>query len=191
MTCTNTYYCGKDNFAADREMAERGLKLMSEMLDSSRGNRDFLVRAVRFLRDAGVRQFPRYRQRVAHNPNKHEIAQEGHSDARVVYIDDDPVVFLRTEALMARNSTSTVVRADLRDVEEVLAQAGQLLDFTRPVALMFVAALYCIVDEDAPAANGRELIDPGLVLASHWRPHGNFPDHNADRAWSYGSIASI
>jgi S-adenosyl methyltransferase len=154
--------------------------------------------------------------------------------------------FLRAEALMAKNGTTGVVRADLRDVDEVLAKAGQLLDFTKPVALMFVAVLHCIVDEEDPAAiaarylavlapgsylvlshstdefapermhqvsadaaergatwiprgkddilrmfNGRELIDPGLVLVSHWRPDGGVPGRNADRAWSYGGIASI
>ena len=147
---------------------------------------------------------------------------------------------------MAGNATTAVARADLRDVDEVLAQAGQLLDFTRPVALMFVAVLRCIPDKDDPAAiaerylaalapgsclvlshstdefapgrthqasaearkrgatwiprskddilrmfNGRELLDPGLVLVSRWRPDGGVPGHNADRAWAYGGIARI
>jgi SAM-dependent methyltransferase len=142
---------GKDNFAADREMAEVGLKLMPEMRESSRANRDFLVRAVRFLRDQGIRQFLDIGTGLPTSPNTHEIAQEGHPDARVVYVDNDPVVFLRAEALMADNATSVVVRADLRDVGTVLADAAKLLDFSQPAALMFVAALHCVTDADDPA----------------------------------------
>src|SRR3984957_14255695 len=102
---------GKDNFAADRETAERSLELVPEMLDSSRGNRQFLVRAVRFLRDAGIRQFLDIGTGLPTSPNTHETAQEGHPDARVVYVDNDPVVFLHAEALMADNATTAVVRA--------------------------------------------------------------------------------
>jgi S-adenosyl methyltransferase len=158
---------GKDNFAADRETAELSLKLVPEMLDSSRGNREFLVRAVRFLRDAGIRQFLDIGTGLPTSPNTHETAQEGHPDARVVYVDNDPVVFLHAEALMADDATTAVVRADLRDVDEVLTKAAQLLDFTRPVALMFVAVLHCIDDEDDPAAIAGRYMDalaPGSYL---------------------------
>ncbi|WP_300609216.1 SAM-dependent methyltransferase [Trebonia sp.] len=235
---------GKDNFAADREMAEVGLTIMPEMRDSSRANRDFLVRAVRFLREEGIRQFLDIGTGLPTSPNTHEIAQEGHPDARVVYVDNDPVVFLRAEALMAEDAATTVVRADLRDVDEVLAAAAELLDFSEPVGLMFVAALHCVVDADDPAGiaarylaalapgsylvlshstdefaperthaasqaaaergaiwiprgkdaiarmfNGRQLVEPGLVLVSHWRPDAGVPDANADRAWTYGGVA--
>jgi SAM-dependent methyltransferase len=246
MTCINIYSPGKDNFAADREMAERGLQLVPEMLDSSRGNREFLARAVTFLRDVGIRQFLDIGTGLPTSPNTHEIAQQGHPEARVVYVDNDPVVFMRAEALMADNETTAVVRADLRDVDQVLTEAGQLLDFTQPMALMFVAVLHCIedcddavaiaarylaalapgsylvlshsTDEFAPGRthqasaeaarrgatwiprgkddilrmfNGRELIEPGLVLVSRWRPDGGVPAFNADRAWSYGGIARV
>jgi SAM-dependent methyltransferase len=237
---------GKDNFAADREMAEVGLKLMPEMRESSRANRDFLVRTVRFLREAGISQFLDIGTGLPTSPNTHEIAQDGHPDARVVYVDNDPVVFLRAEALMADNQTVAVVRADLRDVDEVLAAAGRLLDFGKPTALLFVAVLHCIPDADDPAGivarylaalapgsylvishstdefnferthaaskaaaergavwlprgkdaiarmfNGRELVDPGLVLVSHWRPDGGVISPNADRAWTYGGVARV
>jgi SAM-dependent methyltransferase len=237
---------GKDNFAADRETAERSLQLVPEMLDSSRGNRDFLVRAVEFLRDQGIRQFLDIGTGLPTSPNTHETAQQGHPDARVVYVDNDPVVFLHAEALMAENATTSVVRADLRDVDEVLAKAGELLDFSKPVGLMFVAVLHCIEDADeatriaaryldalAPGSyvilshstdefaperthqasaearqrgaiwiprgkdailrmfNGRELVDPGLVLVSYWRPPGGVAVPNADRAWAYGGVAAV
>jgi SAM-dependent methyltransferase len=236
---------GKDNFAVDRETAEAGLKVMPEMRDSSRANRDFLVRAVRFLAEAGIDQFLDIGTGLPTSPNTHEVAQAVNPSARVVYVDNDPVVFMRAEALMADNDTSAVVRADLRDVDDVLAQARKYLDFTRPAALLFVAVLHCVTDEEGPAGiaarytaalapgsyvvishstdefaperthrasaearergatwiprgkddiadmfGGRELVDPGLVLASRWRPDGD-PGVNADRAWTYSGIAKV
>jgi len=237
---------GKDNFAADREAAEQVLKVMPEILDTVRGNRQFLQRAVRFLRDAGIRQFIDIGSGLPNSPNVHEIAQADDPDARVVYVDNDPVVFLHAEALMAGNHATAVARADLRDVDEVLSRAGELLDLTRPTGLLFVGCLHHIVDSDDPAGivarylaalapgsylaishatdepsaekmransevaessgavliprgkdailrmfNGRELVDPGLVLVSYWRPEGGDPGPNADRAWAYGGVAAV
>ncbi len=237
---------GKDNFAADRAAAEQVLKVMPEILDTVRGNRQFLLRAVRFLREAGIRQFIDIGSGLPNSPNVHEIAQADHPDARVVYVDNDPVVFLHAEALLAGNKATAVVRADLRDVDEVLSSAGELLDFTQPTGLLFVGCLHHIVDSDDPAGivarylaalapggylvisqatdepsaekmransevaqssgavliprgrdailrmfNGRELVDPGLVLVSYWRPEGGNPGPNADRAWAYGGVAAV
>jgi hypothetical protein len=124
---------GKDNFAVDREAAEMSLKISPEIRHSARANRQFLVRAVRFLRDNGIRQFLDVGTGLPTSPNTYEVAQAGHPDARVVYVDNDPVVFLHAESLMADNETTTVVRADLRNVEEVLAATGKLLDFACPL----------------------------------------------------------
>jgi hypothetical protein len=235
---------GKDNFAADRDAAEMSLKISPEILDSARANRKFLVRAVQFLRDSGIRQFLDIGTGLPTSPNTYEVAQSGHPDAKVVYVDNDPVVFLHAESLMADNRTTEVVRADLRDVEEVLASAGKLLDFTKPVGLLFVACLHNIPDADDPAGivaryqmalspgsylvishvtdeadpermhaitaeyarrgtvfvgrgkaeiqrmfNDWDLVDPGVVLASYWRPDAGCPDHNADRVWAYCGVA--
>lgn len=178
---------GKDNFAADREMAEVGLKVMPEMRDSSRANRDFLVRTVRFLRDAGIRQFLDIGTGLPTSPNTHEIARDGHPDARVVYVDNDPVVFLRAEALMADKATTAVVRADLHDVDDVLTQAARMLDFSKPVALMFVATLHCIEDDDDPAgiaARYTAALAPGsyLVLSHSTDEFAPERTHAASRA---------
>jgi hypothetical protein len=235
---------GKDNFAADRDAAEMSLKISPEILDSARANRKFLVRAVEFLRDSGIRQFLDVGTGLPTSPNTYEVAQAGHPDAKVVYVDNDPVVFLHAESLMADNQTTAVVRADLRDVKDVLAPAAELLDFTKPVGLLFVACLHNIPDADDPAGivaryqaalapgsylvishvtdeadpdrmhaitaeyakrgtvfigrgsaaiqrmfNGWDLVDPGVVLASYWRPEGGHPDHNADRVWAYCGVA--
>jgi SAM-dependent methyltransferase len=216
------------------------------MRDSSRGNRDFLIRAVAFARDAGIRQFLDIGTGLPISPNTHEVARLGHPEARVVYVDNDPVVFMRAETLLAGDEHVAVVRADLRDVDAVLADAGRLLDFAEPVALMFVAVLHCIeecddavaiaaryltalapgsylvlshsTDEFAPERmhqasaeaarrgatwvprgkddilcmfNGRDLVDPGLVIVSRWRPDRDVPARIADRAWSYGGVARV
>jgi hypothetical protein len=236
---------GKDNFAADREAAEWVLKIVPEMLDAARAGRQFLVRAVRFMSENGIRQFLDLGTGIPTSPNVHEIAQEYHPDARVVYVDNDPVVFLHAENLMAKDGTTSVIRADLRDVESIMEQASQLLDFSQPVGLLLVASLHHVLDEDDPAGivarylgslapgsylvlshatdefapermrqnseyaakhgaimkprekqaieamfNGLPMVEPGLVLVSYWRPDGD-PDPNADRAWSYGAVATV
>jgi hypothetical protein len=156
---------GKDNFASDRSAAEATLKIQPQIRDSARGNRKFLVRAVRFLRESGIRQFLDIGTGLPTSPNTHEVAAP---DSRVVYVDNDPMVFLHAEALMADNKTTTVVRADMRDTEEVLAAAREHLDFSQPVALLFLASLHNIPDADDPAglvARYQAETAPGSYLA--------------------------
>jgi S-adenosyl methyltransferase len=159
----------------------------------ARGNRQFLVRAVRFLCDAGIRQFLDIGVGLPTSPNVHEIAQQADPASRVVYTDNDPMVFLHAEALMAKGDRTIVVRADMRDTDDVLAQAGKLIDFRAPVALMFVACLHHLEDQDAILRmfNGRELVDPGLALVSRWRPDSDQLDPNAERVNAYGGIAAL
>jgi S-adenosyl methyltransferase len=156
---------GKDNFAVDRAAAEASLRIQPQVLDSARGNRKFLVRAVRFLRESGIRQFLDIGTGLPTSPNTHEVAAP---DSRVVYVDNDPMVFLHAEALMADDKTTSVVRADMRDGDEVLAAARKHLDFSRPVALMFLASLHNIPDSDDPAglvARYLAAVAPGSYLA--------------------------
>ncbi len=237
---------GKDNFAADRAAAEQVLRVMPEILDTVRGNRKFLVRAVAFLRDAGIRQCLDIGSGLPSSPNVHEVAQAGGADTRVVYTDHDPVVVAHARALMAKEDRVSVIQADLRQVDEILSAAGRVLDLTRPVGLLFLGVLHHIVDADDPAGivarylealapgsylvishvtdersrekmaanaevadnsgtvlvprskdaisrmfNGRELVDPGLVLVSYWRPEGGDPGPDADRAWVYGGVGVV
>jgi S-adenosyl methyltransferase len=159
---------GKDNFEADRSAAERALELAPQMLDYARGNRDWMVRAVRFIgAETGIRQFLDIGTGLPTSPNVHEVAQAADPEARVVYVDNDPVVFLHAEALMADNATTSVIRADMRDVDAVLSRAGELLDFSQPVALLFVASLHHLEDEDDPAgvvARYLAAMSPGSYL---------------------------
>ena len=110
---------GANNFPADRAVAEQVLQFMPEILDSVRGNRKFLGRAVAFLRDAGVRQFLDIGCGLPNSPNVHEIAQEGGTGARVVYVDHDPEVTSHAKESTAGNDLTAVVRADLRADREV------------------------------------------------------------------------
>ena len=236
---------GHDHFAADREMAEVGLRHMPEMRVSSRENRAFLVRAVRFLRDAGIRQFLDIGTGLPTSPTTHEIAREGGLGARIVYVDNDPVVVRLAQAQLADDENIAVIPADLRDVDDVLARAGGLLDFSQPVGLLLVAVLHNIGDADDPAGiaarylsalapgsyavishstdefapdrthaasaaatergatwlprpkdeiagmfNGRDLVEPGLVLVPHWRPEAE-PRPEADQAWTYCGVALV
>ena len=117
-----------------------------------RGNRQFMVRAVGFLRDAGIGQFLDIGSGLPSSPNVHEIAQAGGTGARVMYVDHDPVAYAHAGAMTAKNDGTGVVWADLRDTGEVLAGAGKLLDFTQPVGLLFVGCLHHIPDSADPAA---------------------------------------
>ena len=143
------------------------MQVMPEILATVRGNRKFMVRAVGYLRDAGVRQFLDVGSGLPSSPNVHEIAQEGNTGARVVYCDHDPVVCSHAMALLARVGETSVVHADLRSVDEVLSGARELLDFSQPVALMFVGCLHHIADADDPAgvvARYLDALTPGSYL---------------------------
>lgn len=144
---------GKDNFPADRAAAEQVLEVMPEILDTVRGNRQFLVRAVAFLRDAGIRQFLDIGSGLPSSPNVHEVANARDTGARVVYSDHDNVVVSHARTLMAKSNEDTVsvVHADLRDVDTILSEAAKLLDFSQPVALIFAGVLHHIPDSDDPA----------------------------------------
>jgi SAM-dependent methyltransferase len=150
VTCIDIYYSGNGNFAADRRAAAEALSRIPEFRDYAVANRRFLVRAVRFLGQAGISQFLDIGTGFPTSPNVHEVARSADPGARVVYVDNDPMVFLHAEALMARSQHSAVVRADLRDVERVLLEAGRLLDFSAPLALIFVTCLHHLTDADDP-----------------------------------------
>jgi hypothetical protein len=115
---------GKDNFPADREMAEWVLTLTPETLDTVRANRQWMVRAIQFLCDAGIRQFLDIGAGLPTSPNTYEVAQAAAPEARVVSVDNDPMVLLHAEGLPAKNGAIRVIEADMRDVAEVLAGAG-------------------------------------------------------------------
>jgi SAM-dependent methyltransferase len=147
----NYWLGGKDNFAADRDAAEAIMRLMPEVVDSIRASRAFMQRAVRFLALSGIRQFLDIGTGFPSIYNVHEIAQSVIPDARVVYVDNDPVVINHIVAFLVKNNQTHAVGADFRDAETVIGQASDVLDFSKPLAVLFLGSLHLIVDDDDPA----------------------------------------
>ena len=144
---------GKDNFAADREAAERVLAAAPGLRYRVRANRAFLGRATRYLAaETGVRQFLDIGTGIPTADNTHEVAQRAAPDSRVVYVDNDPIVLLHAQALLRSTpeGATDYLQADLRDPGTILDRAAGLLDFGQPVALMLLGVLHLIQDAEDP-----------------------------------------
>jgi hypothetical protein len=165
---------GKDNFAADREVAEDILRVMPVMAQIARGCRLFLAAAVHYLAaEAGIRQFLDIGTGLPTADNTHELAQRAVPEARIVYVDNDPIVLSHAEVLLRSgpHGRCAYVDADARDPRAVLAEAAKTLDFSQPVAIIMLGILHYIPDDDDPYAVVRSYLDavcPGSYLvASH------------------------
>jgi hypothetical protein len=164
---------GKDNYAVDREVARKMIATNPLAQATARANRDFLGRAVRYLAaECGIRQFLDIGTGLPTQQNVHEVAQTGFS-SRVVYVDYDPVVVVHADALLAGTEEVGVVQADLRDPDVILAHPDvrRLIDFSEPVAVLLVAILHFVSDEEDPKAilaRFREQMAPGShIVISH------------------------
>ncbi|MFI6583116.1 SAM-dependent methyltransferase [Embleya sp. NPDC050493] len=157
------YLGGKDNFAADRIAAEQVMAAAPGAADSARGNRAFLRRSVRLLAESGVRQFLDIGTGIPAAGNTHEIAQAVRPDARVAYLDNDPIVLVHARALMTGDERGrlTYIQGDLRDGGALarIPEVREVLDFDEPIALMLLAILHFVRDSDDPAAIVAELRD--------------------------------
>jgi SAM-dependent methyltransferase len=178
------YLGGSHNFAVDREVAERAVAVMPEGPLLAQMNRAFLRRAVRFCVDAGIRQFLDVGSGIPTLGNVHEVAQQAAPDARVVYVDIDPVAVAHSEAILTGNKLAGVIQEDLRRPEHILAHAEvlRLLDLDRPVALLAVAVLHFIHDADDPVgtlARLRDALAPGSYLVLSHATHENRPEDAA------------
>jgi O-methyltransferase involved in polyketide biosynthesis len=159
---------GKDNFAVDRLAIEQLAELIPEAVPLARANRAFLQRAVRYVAAAGVRQFIDLGSGLPTQGSAHEVAPE----ARVVYVDHDPVVAAHARALLESPSPGVAsraafVEADLLDPGEVLAKAGRFLDLDRPVGILLVSILHFLPDAAGPQSAVAELrgrLAPGSHL---------------------------
>ncbi|HEX2313205.1 MAG TPA: SAM-dependent methyltransferase [Thermomonospora sp.] len=144
---------GKDNYEVDRAVAEELFKVMPEIGDLAWYNRAILGRGVRHLAaEAGVRQFLDLGSGLPTVENTHQVAQRHVPDARVVYVDIDPIVLAHGRALLVQNEYTTVVTADLRDPEAVLGlpEVHKLIDFSEPVAVLLVGMLHHLHDDEDP-----------------------------------------
>ena len=176
---------GKDNFAADRAVAESALQIAPDSAGGAKSNRALLRRVVRYLAaEAGITQFLDIGSGLPSAGNVHEIARDASPGARVVYIDNDPVVGVHGRALLADAATARFVTADVRRPAEVLddPEVQGFIDFGRPVGLLMLAILHHISDAEDPsaiAARFRETLAPGSYLAiSSVRMPG--PEHPAE-----------
>jgi S-adenosyl methyltransferase len=222
---------GKDNYLPDREAAEQLIKTVPSAPVTVRQNRLFLHRLTRYLAaEAGISQFLDIGTGIPTPPNVHEIAQQANPAARVVYVDNDPIVLAHARALLTSSPQGQVayIHADMRDAAVVLTAPDltATLDLSRPVALLILSTLHLITDPAearellaryvtalapgsyvalsvstadsySPAArdeqqsvlsshgipvlqrtraeatalfDGLDLVDPGVVLVSQWRP---------------------
>jgi hypothetical protein len=153
---------GKDNYASDRAATEAWLKIDPELPFTARANRAFLGRVVRYLTaEAGIRQFLDIGTGIPTAGNTHQVAQAIAPETRVVYVDYDPIVLAHARALLISDETGATeyIDADLRDTDTILAQAAELLDFSKPVAVTLLAILHAIPDADDPHAIVAKLLD--------------------------------
>ncbi len=159
---------GKDNYASDRAAAEAVAQALPTVEGVARANRAFLQRAVRHVAGLGIDQFLDIGTGLPTQGNVHEIARKERPGARVVYVDNDPMVTVHARALVATDELTAIVQADMREPDTVLddPQVHTLIDFRRPVCVLFVAVLHFLHDEENPAALVRRFTD-ALPAGSH------------------------
>jgi len=184
---------GKDNFAADRETAARVLESWGAVRTAVRENRAFLGRAVRYLAaEAGVRQFLDIGAGLPSSSNVHEVAQAVAPESRVVYVDNDPIVLAHARALLTSDprGACAYIDADLLDPYRILHHPATraTFDFSQPIALILVAVLHFIPDEDEPRGIVSALTDalpPGSYLAASHTSAEHFPEGMAGAGQAY------
>ncbi|MDG4793599.1 SAM-dependent methyltransferase [Micromonospora sp. WMMD1082] len=170
---------GKDNFAVDRTVAEHALKITPDGPQAAQANRAFLRRVVRFLAaEQKIGQFLDLGSGLPTQGNVHQVATRHDPQARVVYVDNDPIVLAHGRALLAHEGAATVIQADVRSPEVILegAEVRQFLDFSRPIGLLLFGILHHIGDDEDPKAVAAKLIEAlpsgSYVAISHFRDPG-------------------
>lgn len=163
------YLGGSHNFEVDREAARRAMEFMPGLPKVMQANRAFMRRAVRYATGQGISQFLDIGSGIPTFGNVHEVAQAARPSARVVYVDHDPVAVAHSQAVLEGIDDAGVVAADLRKPQEILRspEVERLIDLNQPVALLLVAILHFVEDEDDPygaVAELREALAPGSLL---------------------------
>jgi hypothetical protein len=244
------YIGGKNHFAADRAVADKALASWPAGRIGLRENRKFLGRVVKYLAgEAGIRQFLDIGSGLPATNNVHDVAQRVAPSARVAYIDNDPMVLTHAQALLTSSpeGRTAYLQADLRAPERMMScpLLREVLDFSQPIALMLIAVLHFLRDEDKPdevigtlldalppgsylaashmtmehdpvavgggqqayldagltmnsrdsdqfarmAFSGLEMVPPGAVLVSEWRPDSRAPRPTPAEVSCYGGVA--
>jgi len=180
---------GKDNYAIDREVVRKVAEVAPRQSDVARMNRRWLIRVVRYLAgDAGIDQFLDIGAGLPTLENTHEVAQQRNPDARVVYVDNDPVCNVHGRALLEENSETHFVSADLTEPDTLLMHPGvaRHLDLTRPIALILCGILHHVDDGLDPVGIMRKYIDAlpsgSYVAITHfWDPADGSEAHEMAR----------
>ncbi|MFJ5922150.1 SAM-dependent methyltransferase [Kitasatospora sp. NPDC092948] len=161
---------GRNNYDSDRLAGEELLRIAPGARELARSNRAFLVRVVRHIATRyGIRQFLDHGSGLPTRKNVHQVAQAVHRDCKVVYIDNDPMVLSYGRALLDENPNVTILPADLVDTAKIRAGVQDRIDFSRPVAALFVSVLHCLPDSKDPRAvierTVRQLAEGSVVVA--------------------------
>lgn len=164
------YLGGKTNYAVDRKAAEKALSVVPLGRELARANRYFLMRAVLLMADQGITQFIDLGTGIPTSPSVHELARAIHPAAHVLYVDNDLVVTTHNRALLATNDGVLAIHADIRDPDSILnsTELAELIDFSQPVGVLFVAVMHFIEDRDSPDSIVRAFTSrmiPGSYLA--------------------------
>ncbi|GAB3233395.1 SAM-dependent methyltransferase [Glycomyces halotolerans] len=176
---------GRDNFPVDREAAEVFQHHIPQAKQCAHENRSALLRGVEYMvRAAGVDQLLDIGCGLPSKKNTHEVAQEINPDARVVYVDNDPMVISHGRAMLADNATATFVAGDLRDPEGIMnaPEVRSFLDFDRPIGLMIIGMIMQISDDERPDDIIAALMDrmpPGSHLFLTSWPDTGEPEQRA------------
>jgi hypothetical protein len=159
----NYWLGGKDNFAVDREAGDQYRKVFPGVVDVARASRQFLTRSIEFLAgEAGIRQFLDVGTGLPTADNTHQVAQRIAPDARVVYVDNDPMVLVYARALLTgtREGVTRYIDADLRDPAAIFEAAQTILDFNHPIGLILSGVLGHVDDTDQARSIVRDLLEP-------------------------------
>ena len=162
---------GKDNFAIDRELAEKMLEIHPVSAQMARENREFLGRAVSYVAASGVRQFIDVGAGLPTALNTHDIAQGVNPEARVAYVDNDEMVISHARSLLARSPHVIAVPGDMLSPERILADEAltSLIDLVQPVCVIFSAVLHFADAETARhvvASFGKAIVPGGYLIIS-------------------------
>jgi hypothetical protein len=166
----NYWLGGKNNYEVDRQIGDQVAQVFPGIVNVARNQRLFLGRAVGHLAgDAGIRQFLDVGTGLPTDDNTHEVAQHAAPTARIVYVDNDPLVLTHARALLTSTTegAATYIEADVRDPARILDEAAGLLEFARPIALMMLGIMGHVADDAEAAAIVRRLTDalaPGSYL---------------------------
>jgi len=186
---------GKDNYASDRALIDKLSAIIPETPLVARENRAFLGRAVHLLAEAGIRQFIDIGTGLPTQANVHQVAHQVAPDARVVYVDYDPIVIAHSRELLSGTDNAIVIQGDARHPDDILGdpRLRKVIDFDEPVAVLLVGLLHLVADSDDPgaiAACFRAAIPSGGYLAiCHITGDHQSPDAVAQWKELFGGMA--